>query len=91
MPNQPLYLVFNHGAPGPTIVCSGDGYLPPTLRWVRDRDLPHGIFQNNQPNGDVYLQWLRPMEFTDSRSYSCQASNRNGNSSTTLQVLVQSK
>ena len=94
MPDQPLYLVFDHGAPGPTIMCSGDGYLPPTLQWVlqNGQGLPHGIFQRSQSTlGGVQLRWLRPMEFTDSGRYFCQASNRNGNSSAILDVLVRSK
>ena len=90
---QPFYFVFDQGAPGPTIVCSADGSLPLTIRWVQQngRGLPHGLFQTVQPNGDVQLRWQRPMEFTDSGSYICQASSSNGNSFATLQVLVQSK
>ena len=92
-PNQHLYLEFDDGDPAPTILCSADGYLPPTLVWVQEngQGLPHGLFQHTQPNGDVELRWQRAMDFTDSGSYFCRATNQNGNISATLQLLVQSK
>ena len=93
MPEQPLYLAFDDGDPAPTIVCSVDGHPPPTTVWTRDdgRDLPSGISQIPQSNGQVHLRWLRPMEFTDSGFYVCRASNSNGTSTAMLEVLVESK
>ena len=92
-PNQGLYLIFDNNAVGPTILCSANGNLPPAVEWIREngRGLPSGISQLVQPNGDVVLRWQRPMEFTDSGSYLCQASNNIGNSSTFLEILVQRK
>ena len=92
-PEQGLYLIFDDSAQGPNILCVGSGNLPPTVRWIREngRGLPSGISQSVQPNGNVLLRWQRPMEFTDSGSYHCQASNNVGNSSASLEILVQSK
>ena len=95
MPGQQLYLIFDDGAPGPTITCSADGYLPPFVEWIKGngRGLPHGISQNVSSNGEVAVQlrWEREMDFTDSGSYVCRASNSNGTSTATLELLVQSK
>ena len=92
-PDQGLYLIFDENAQGPSILCSGSGNLPPTVRWVREngRGLPSGISQSVQSIGNVLLRWQRPMEFTDSGSYHCQASNNVRNSSVSLEILVQSK
>lgn len=92
-PDQGLYLIFDENVRGPSILCSGSGNLPPTVRWVREngRGLPSGISQSVQSNGNVLLRWQRPMEFTDSGSYHCQASNNVRNSSVSLEILVQSK
>ena len=95
-PGQQLYLIFDHGAPAPTITCLADGYHPPTVEWIKDngRGLPTGILQQNIPSNRevaVQLRWQRMMEFTDSGSYICRASNNNGNDSATLDLLVQSK
>ena len=92
-PGQELYLIFDDNAVGPTILCSASGNLPPAVEWIREngRGLPSGISQSVQSNGNVLLRWQRPMEFTDSGSYLCQASNNIGNSSTSLEILVQSK
>ena len=96
LPNEPLYLVRNDGDQGPTVVCSATGNPPPSIRWTQEngRGLPSGIVQSTLPgSGDVELRWQRSMEFTDSGSYICQASNNIGNgfSAATLDVLVQSK
>ena len=93
MQDQQLYLVFDDGEFTPTITCSAGGYLTPTIRWVQEsgRGLPIGISQRIQPNGDLQLRWQRAIEFIDSGTYICEASNNIGNSSATLQILVQSK
>ena len=96
MPSQQLYLILDDGVPGLTITCSADGYLPPTVEWVKDNGggLPHGILQHNIPsNGEVAVQlrWQREMDFTDSGFYVCRASNSNGTNTATLELLVQSK
>lgn len=87
-PDQHLYLAFDDGAPGPTIACSASGHLPPTIEWIRQngQQLQNGL---SQLNGQVLLQWQRPMEFTDSGVYVCQASNNFGNSTADLELLVQ--
>ena len=93
VPNQQLYLVFDDGASSPSITCSSDGYPSPAVSWVQEsgRGLPSGISQNVLPSGDVQLRWRRPVEFTDSGTYICESFNNIGNSSATLEVLVQSK
>ena len=98
MDGQSLYLIFDHGAPGPTgITCSADGYLPPTVEWTRGngRGLPSGILQQSTPssngNAAVELRWQRVMEFTDSGSYVCRAFNVNGTDSASLELLVRSE
>ena len=91
-PDQQLYLAFDDGAPAPTIACSADGYLPPTIEWIRQngkQQLQDGLTHGRQFNGQVLLQWQRPMEFTDSGVYACQASNNFGNSTADLELLVQ--
>ena len=35
------------------------------------------------------LRWLRPLEYTDSGLYQCRASNSNGTSVATLNLLVE--
>ena len=92
-PDRPLYRIFDEKTQGPNILCSGSGNLAPTIRWIREngRGLPSGIAQTVQPNGDVLLIWQRPLEFTDSGSYHCQASNNIGNISASFEILVQSK
>ena len=91
-PDQQLYLAFDDGAPGPTIACSADGHLPPTVEWIHQNggQLQNGLSQSSQFNGQVLLQWQRPIEFTDSGVYACQASNNIGNSTADLELLVQS-
>ena len=93
LPHHSLYLQFDNGASPPTIVCSVDAYPPATLEWVQDngKGLPHGITQRVVDDGDVHLRWQRNMQFTDSARYICRASNSLGNSSASLDVLVQSK
>ena len=90
---QELYLEFDDNAQGPTILCSSGGHLPPTIGWVRENGggLPNGISQTVLLNGEVLLRWQRPIEFTDSGSYHCQASNNIANSSASLELLVKSE
>ena len=95
---QPLYLIFDDGAAGPTITCSASGYLLLTVEWIRDngRGIPDGILQQNVSlsSGEtaaVLLSWQREMEFTDSDSYICRATNNNGINSVILELLVQCK
>ena len=94
---QPLYLIFDHGAPRPTITCSANGNPLPTVQWVRGNGggLPSGILQQNAPSSNrevaKQLSWQRNMEFTDSGSYVCRAFNSNGTDNATLELLVQSK
>ena len=93
-PGQELpYLIFDENTQGPNILCSASGNLPPTVRWTREngRGLPSGISQSVQSNGSVLLRWQRPMEFTDSGSYYCQASNNVRNISASVEILVESK
>ena len=92
-PGQLLHLVFDEGVPGPTIVCSADGYLPPMVEWIKDneRSLPSEVAQQNG-NGDMQLlRWERPLLFSDSGFYVCLASNSVGIGNATVEILVQSK
>lgn len=90
---EDLYRIFDENSQGPNVLCSGEGNHPPMVRWIRENGggLPSGISQTVQPNGDILLKWLRPMEFTDSGSYHCQASNNIGNTSASFEILVRSK
>ena len=93
-PGQRLHLVFDEGAPGPTIACLADGYLPPTVEWIKDngRSLPSEVAQQNG-NGDIQLllRWERPLKFSDSGCYVCLASNNIGIGNVTVEILLQSK
>lgn len=90
-PGQQLCLAFDDGAQGPTIACSADGHVPPTVEWIQQngRPLQNGLAQSSQLDGQALLFWQRPMEFMDSGVYDCQASNNFGNSTAVLELQVQ--
>ena len=75
-----------------TVTCSSDGYLPPSISWEPSilSAIPAGISQQTSVSG-LELRWERAVEYMDSGTYDCVATNDNGTSSVQLELLVQCK
>ena len=83
-------MVAEEGNSAPTFTCSADGSPAPILSWGGQNGglaLPRevSLVTNRQNMG---LAWHRPLEYTDSGSYTCNAMNSVGSSSVTLDLLV---
>ena len=91
--NQVLQVVAEEGDSAPTFTCSSDRWPAPTLSWGgqnRGMALPSGVslIPSRQ---NLTLAWHRPLEYTDSGNYTCNATNSVWISSVRLELLVRRK
>ncbi len=89
--HQVFQVIAEEGEPAPTFSCFSDGSPPPTLSWEGQDGgvaLPNGVALVPRRQ-NLALMWNRVLEYTDSGSYVCTASNGVGAaSSVRLELLV---
>lgn len=83
---------LGEGSSVPTFSCSTDSTSPTSLTWRRitgDRTISSGVTQMPLPGGqNIGLSWNRRVQVDDTALYVCQAVNRNGTSTSSLQLSI---
>lgn len=91
-----LQLTRVNGDVAPSVLCVSSSTLITALIWVKEEtdNLPIGVTETNlfpQTGQAVKLDWRRKMRFTDTGTYTCKVTNRDGSTIVGIELLVRCK
>lgn len=88
--NQTLRLVVDQGHFISHYSCFSDSLLPTNLTWRLDGE-SSTISEGSEANDGLKLEWNKKMDFSDSGKYICTGTNKNGDSTAVIDLIVKRK
>lgn len=85
-----LKVATTQGSSGLNFLCFTNSILPTTVSWRLEGfgTLPSGVKEHHNLTRSSNLVWTRLLSYVDSGQYFCTASNKNGNNTEQLELLV---